>query len=175
MVVLVCAHALKRSSTETTVNPSCPDKRCLSVFYLLCFKNPLILVAMCMIKGTAAFPIPEHLPVGGPSACLCKVYGTCSVLTCLHLFCFSWESSRYIPAARDASQYFLGSHMISREYAEYNISGAFEIMASHGTTVYIVPSECLNIYGQVLKSVTVSQSQFSLCTYLYNNNCCAQL
>ena len=39
--------------------------------------------------------------------------------------------------------------------------------------VCIVLCECLNIYCQVLKSVTVSQSQFSLCTGLYNINCCA--
>ena len=100
------------------------------ILYLLCFKNPLkewvgswntilaqylkhntwntILATMCMIKTAA---ILEHLLVGGSPTCLCKVYVTCSVLTCLHWFFVpgshvtSREISRYIPAA------FPWSHM----------------------------------------------------------------
>ena len=57
-------------------------------------------------KRNSHFPIPELLLVGGSSACLCKVYSTCNVLTCLHWFfslgvVTSREILQYIPAASD--------------------------------------------------------------------------
>ena len=69
------------------------------------FEEPTDTCSNVHDKRNSRFPIPEHLLVGGSSACLCKVYGTCSVLTCWHWFFFSlWESC-------DFRRYFPGSDM----------------------------------------------------------------
>ena len=104
------------------------------ILYLLCFKNPLILATMCMIKTAA---ILEHLLVGGSPTCLCKVYVTCSVLTCLHWFFVpgshvtSREISRYIPAA------FPWSHMTYKGICWIQHQQClWKGMASHGTKLH---------------------------------------
>ena len=65
-------------------------------------------------KRNSHFPIPELLLVGGSSACLCRVYGTCNVLTCLHWF-FSlgvmWPPGKYCNTSLQPVMYFLGGHM----------------------------------------------------------------
>ena len=52
----------------------------------LVFQGPADTCSNVHDKRNSRFHIPEHLPVGGSSACLCKAYSTCSVLTCLHWF-----------------------------------------------------------------------------------------
>ena len=61
------------------------------------FEEPTDTCSNVHDKRNSCFPIPEHLPVGGSSACLCKVYGTCKCTYMLALVFFPLGVEFFFP------------------------------------------------------------------------------